>query len=336
MNVYLTGIVPMMPCVKGAADLAEFSLERLYDPISPDWFDVKAELGERGFKYFNPATRYMLAAVRKLDDVSDESVTDGGGKGVIIGSTSCTRHELEEIDSALLSGGYSSIHPMRAPSFCPNLGAGTISIKHRAKALNITLVNPMTAGLEAIVAAKRAIVDGRAASVITGAMEDDSEFTLGQKYTVTTSGGAWAFRLEGESDDPPHGSSRPAVARIGATLNCFVPVLDIHDSLTVDQVLHDLHVKLDPLLSGAEVPDVAVSMLTDSHSLFVFGLLKKVFAKYQVQASQMAAPHRDTAQGTLMAMAQLSWLGLNSQRAVSVAISPLGHLTAVEILKPNT
>lgn len=339
MNVNITGIGPMMACLKGAQSLTDFTLDHLWSANGHEWFDPKVDLGGRGFKYFNSATRYLIAAIKQFETAPDKTTVlpDAPRRGVVVGSNSCTRQELDEIDHTLLEKGSGAIHPMRATSFCANMGAGTISIKYQAKAFNITLMNPMTAGLEAVILAKNAILDGRASNVIAGAMEDDSEFSLGSDYPVKTSGGAWALRLElEEKPDPAGGERNGAIARIGATFNCFIPIEPDNEAEDSKSLTESLEQDFAPLLTGGDNLRVHVSMLTDSHSRSVFGLLKRIMNKYGVGETAITIPSKDTEHGTLLSLAQLSWCCLNADRAVCVAISPLGHISAVEVLKPDS
>jgi hypothetical protein len=332
MKINFTGIGPMLSCAKGRDSLIDFSLDRLWQRSENKWFNVEVDLGSRGFKYFNAATCYFLAAIKDLEHPTEATGNTANQKGVIIGSNSCTRKDMNELDRTLLQHGYSAIHPMYAPSFCPNVGAGNVSIKHKAKALNITLTNPITAGLESVILAKQAILDGRAMSVIAGAMEDDSEFTLGQ-YPVITSGGAWAFRLESESGVSNSATNNQAIARVGETLSCFIPKPDYSSKITENQVLLHLENQLAPLLRKTENLRISVAMLMDAYSIFVFNLLKLVLSKYGIEITQIEAPKKDTVRGTLLAMAHISWMCLNCETGVCIAISPLGQLTALEIHK---
>lgn len=336
MNIYITGIGPMLACAKGAEGLQQFNPQQLWiltDDGSEHktWFDPKTDLSGRGFKYFNAATCYLIAAIRQFDaTIEDENTTQAAiRKGIIIGSNSCTRLELNEMDQAILEQGYNGIHPMRAPSFCANVGTGTVSIKQQAKAFNITLTNPLTAGLESIILGKYALLDGRASYAITGAMEDDSEYTLGpQQYHVQTTGGAWSLGLE--SDD----HKNTPLACIGETLNRFIPDLPFSPEETA-LLIQSLEQDLAPFLSGLQKPEISVVMLMDPHSQLILGLLKNVFSRFQIKESRIGIPVKDTKYNTLHPLAQLSWLALNTARGICIAISPLGHLTAVEVYQPS-
>ena len=325
MNVTVTGIGPMMACAIGAKSLAKFSLDDLWVQKVHAWFDPNVELGGRGFKYFNAATCYLLAAVRQFEQASEGNTLAVAAveKGVIVGSNSCTRKSLDEIDRTVLEQGHKAIHPMHAPSFCANIGTGTVSIKHQAKAFNITLMNPMTAGLEAVILAKRAIMDGRASCVIAGGMEDDAEFTLGQQYSVKTSGGAWALRLETvSSQDSTSNTTRAAYAEIGATLNRFIPNPAGGNKLNNELLLKSLERDLSPMVSGGKDLQISVAMLMDPHSQFIAGLLQQVLTRNGIKVDQINLPSKDTVHGTLQSLAQLSWSCLNAEKAICIAISP--------------
>ncbi len=227
MNIVLTGIGPMLENCKSIDVLSSFDPENTAKYGGAEWFDPKVDCGGRGFKYFNFATRYMIAAMRQIDMPvrPDDAGSEADGRGVVIGSNSCTRRELDEFNQVILEEGSDAINPMRAPSFCPNIGAGNVGIKHQTKAFNITLVNPIVAGLEAVILAKNAIQESRATTVFAGSMEDNSQFRLNNDYRVTTVGGAWALKLElAELVNLDE-----VVGTIGSTLNRLIPVNKLDD-----------------------------------------------------------------------------------------------------------
>ena len=325
MNVQLTGIAPMLAAVKGSEALNGFEFRQLSPPQQDAWFDPKVDCGGRGFKYFNQATRYMIAAMRQLDLPPGPRETDpeAGHKGVVIGSNSCTRRELDEFDAALLQSGYLAIDPMRAPSFCANVGTGNIGIKHQAKAFNITLTNPFTAGLEAVVLAKHAILEGRAQTAYAGAMEDESEFVVDAGIAVNTRGGAWAVRLQADA------SARPddGLATIGASLHCFIP-----QGVTIrEALLQRLTQDFQPLVRDRSGLSVLVAMPDTEHCRLVVDVLKQVMDRLGIAQQQIEVTTDLHAYGTLLPLAQLSWSALHLERALCIAVSPLGHITCVEI-----
>jgi 3-oxoacyl-[acyl-carrier-protein] synthase II len=333
-KVAVTGIGAMTAFAKGAKGWRDFRPDRLWATPSPQagaWFDATLELGGRGFKYYNAATCYLLAAVKQFEtDAAAQSADVSERRGVVIGSNTCTRQDLDQIDQTVLDQGSAGIHPMRAPSFCANVGTGTVSIRTQAKAFNITLMNPMTAGLEAVVLAKNAIAAGRAGDVIAGAMEDDASFTLGERdhrVDVCTAGGAWALRLSAGDTD----AALPVVGHLGRSLSRFVPARVLADPAGFAQLQRDLEHDLMPLLDRGPALRVCIAMLTDAHSRAIGKALQSILQAHGVPRVRIDVPAQDTRHGTLLALAQLSWLCTQPGPGLCIAISPLGHVTMLDV-----
>lgn len=341
-RVAVTGIGAMTAFAKGVQGWRDFRPDRVWEvpPQAGAWFDAAVELGGRGFKYYNAATCYLLAAVKQFDvDAAAQTADADEGRGVVIGSNTCTRQELDQIDQTVLDQGSAGIHPMRAPSFCANVGTGTVSIRTQAKAFNITLMNPMTAGLEAVVLAKNAIVAGRARDVIAGAMEDDASFALGDRdhrVDVHTAGGAWAVRLSaagagGTNTNTSANAAQPVIGHVGRSLSRFVPARILANPASFAQLQRELAHDLLPLLDQGPVRRVCIAMLTDAHSRAIGDALQTLLQAHGVPRAGIAVPGQDTRHGTLLALAQLSWLCTQPGRSLCIAISPLGHLTALAV-----
>lgn len=321
MSIYITGVSPMIPNVKSRDELLNFDANQKASLVECDWFDPKVDLGGRGFRYFTASTQYMLAAIKNLPEHNSELSDEA--KGIIIGSNSCTRKVLDEMDKAIIEKGAEGINPMHAPSFCANVATGVLSIKNKAKAFNITLMNPMTAGLEAIIYAKNALLDGRAHYAIAGAMEDVSEFNLNEHYTVKTLGGACAVELASTKSLT---KSSNEYLRIAETVSSFLPPADCDSAESIIKEI--LKNRLLPILSKRNAQKIYISKLNDSHSCRVVKVLQDICNQFDIQLPKDES--KDTPLGSLDAVIKLSRSYLNKESALCIAISPTGQFSLVE------
>jgi len=148
-------------------------------------FDPAAHLGPKGWKFLPPVTRAALAASRlaladagldvaaSLRDAGEAAGTASAQErsAVVIGTNFAVAEINDRIDRALLAGGIAGISAVECPNFAVNVPASQVSITHRMKAFNVTLVNLLTAGCEAILLAARGLADGRADTALAGAIE---------------------------------------------------------------------------------------------------------------------------------------------------------------------
>ncbi len=329
MKVAITAVGPMLPCAIGASAAETFSLAQLQAAPRTDWFDPQRELGGRGFKYFGQATRYLLAGLRHVDPVLTEgwNANHAVQKGIIVGSNSCARRILDEIDDLLVRDGYTAIDPMRAADFCSNMGTAAASIKHRAKAFNLTLLTPMTAGMDAVILAQKAILAGRSRCAIAAGVEDGTQFTLGPGTAMQTIGGALALRLElRESGVAPTEGERPALAWLDASYQGFVPVLA---NGRRSAVLRHLEERLAPLAVGR--PRVAIAALGDPASRFTTELVQEALTRHGVGWSDKVQSDGDSGYATLLSLAQIWWMARHADQAMCISISPLGHVSALRL-----
>jgi 3-oxoacyl-[acyl-carrier-protein] synthase II len=138
------------------------------------WFDPVPLLGKRGWKYLTHATRFLLGAAHlaiedaKLDPAGfhDESM------GVVVGTNFASIRVHTRIASLVASEGLDAVSPAVAPNFSVNIPASTISMRYGMRAFNITLTNPVVAGLESVLTLSTAIRRQRARIGVAGATEE--------------------------------------------------------------------------------------------------------------------------------------------------------------------
>ncbi|GGP34451.1 beta-ketoacyl synthase N-terminal-like domain-containing protein [Streptomyces calvus] len=143
------------------------------------WFDPAAHLGRRGWKYFTPATRYLLAAAnealgRRHDDPPPAGVA-AERFGVVTGTQYAIARVHRRMDTVLTGEGVHGISPAEVPGFSMNTPGSQLAISTGARAFSVTLTNPVTAGLEAVQFAVTALRTGRADVVVAAAADQAPE-----------------------------------------------------------------------------------------------------------------------------------------------------------------
>lgn len=145
-------------------------------PSDVDWFDFRAQLDERGYKYVPRGAQMLLAAARRaFDDAARPRFAEDGdaeGCGVALASNNCASRLHASIDDTVRSGGLNTLRPATAPFFSVNLFLSRLAIEHGLKGFSLALHTPRTAGLETFEAGERAVRQGRASWLVLGATED--------------------------------------------------------------------------------------------------------------------------------------------------------------------
>jgi 3-oxoacyl-[acyl-carrier-protein] synthase II len=186
----VTGIGVACP---GTDDPARLLAAGVADPAADgSWFDVRARLGGRGYKYLPPACHYLLAAAR-------QALADAGGcldrhlptgRALAVGTTGAVAALHAEMDSTVVASSADALSPALAPFFSVNLVAGRVSMEHAIKAFNLTLNTPAVGGLEALQAGSRAVAAGRATLLLAGATEPAAARSAGPGAAGTGAGAA--------------------------------------------------------------------------------------------------------------------------------------------------
>ncbi|MGW1282183.1 beta-ketoacyl synthase N-terminal-like domain-containing protein [Streptomyces sp. NPDC002586] len=214
MNIFVTGMGLVAPAVASPADLVRPDVP---DPAEadPNWFDPVPHLGRRGWKYFSPATRYLLAAAYRATGrgPGDKAPQDGAGvrSGVCVG----THHAIGAIHAAMdltvRQEGPAGLSPAELPGFSANMPASQLAISLACQAFSVTFTNPVTGALDALGFAMSALRRGRADRVLAAATDDACP-------AAGTSGGAAALLLTRDAD--------PDGAHLRDIVSGFVPPTD--------------------------------------------------------------------------------------------------------------
>jgi 3-oxoacyl-[acyl-carrier-protein] synthase II len=147
----------------------QFGADRAVDP---QWFDARARLGPRGYKYLPPACQYLLLSTRR-------AVQDGGGlghvpahrRGTTVGTNNGLAQVFDAMDDTVVQGHADDLSPVTAPFFAINVLSTRLAAEHDVKGFQLTLTSPLTAGLEALEAGRRALTVGRCSLLVVAAME---------------------------------------------------------------------------------------------------------------------------------------------------------------------
>jgi 3-oxoacyl-[acyl-carrier-protein] synthase II len=137
------------------------------------WFDVRTELGRRGYKYLPTACQYLLVAGRRaLDDAGDclDGTVDEQ-RGVAVGTNAGVAALHDELDRTIIAEHANELSPLTAPYGAVNVLTSRLSLEHEFKGVSVTLTSPLVAGVEAMQIGAAALAAGRSTVLLAGAME---------------------------------------------------------------------------------------------------------------------------------------------------------------------
>jgi len=142
------------------------------EPVEPGWFNARARLGPRGYKYLPPAGQYLLLAARR-------AIQDSGGlehvpahrRGAAVGTNSGLAEVFDTMDRTVVESNAADLSPVTAPYFAINVLSSRLAAEHEMKGFQLTLTSSRVAGLEALETGTRALAVGRCSLLIVAAME---------------------------------------------------------------------------------------------------------------------------------------------------------------------
>lgn len=205
----------------------------------PDtWFDVRARLGARGYKYLPPASQYLLAAARTALDGTGLTGLPEERRGAVLATNGGLTPTLDAMDRTVLADGADGLSPVRAPYFAINVLGSRLTADHGLKAFALTVTSPGIAGLEAVQAGLRAMAAGRCDAFLIAVTEDtpDEQGAVALVIEPTPAAGRSVCRVR-TLFAPPRGV-RTAVGRdrVSAAVRAAVKELDGGAGLPVDLV----------------------------------------------------------------------------------------------------
>ncbi|WP_198351576.1 beta-ketoacyl synthase N-terminal-like domain-containing protein [Streptomyces typhae] len=165
----VVGLGLVAPGVSGPADAPAPA-----GAVAPGWFEAESALPGRGYRRLPDACKYLLAASRlAVGDAGDrlaQTGRDHRGAAVAINNTGAAL--LEEMDHTIMRAGAEEMSPSSSPFIAMSSFASRLSMEHGITGFNLTVNSPVTAGLEALQIAARAVAAGRARAVLVAAVEE--------------------------------------------------------------------------------------------------------------------------------------------------------------------
>ncbi|MBS2962353.1 hypothetical protein KGA66_04795 [Actinocrinis puniceicyclus] len=219
----VTGIGIAVPTAASPADLlaarSRLGAGQPRAGAGPDWFDPVSVLGQRGWKYLSPATRFLLGATARALAAArlEPGAYEDTQLAVAAGTNFAANPVLARFDAAVLAEGSDALSPAEAPNFSVNMPASHAAAKHGMRAFSLTLTNPVVAGLEALLALTRALGTGRAAAGLAGATEEMPD------VPVRDDAGEGACALAVESEKGARERGAGALAEIAGGFCRFLP-----------------------------------------------------------------------------------------------------------------
>lgn len=141
---------------------------------TPEWFQAAVALPGRGYRRLPVACKYLLAAARlAIEDAGNRlSETGRDRRAAVVGTNNAGAALLEELDYTIITKEAAEMPPSSTPYMIMSLFASRLSVEHDITGFNLTVNSPVTAGLEAIQIASRAVAAGRASTVLVAAVEE--------------------------------------------------------------------------------------------------------------------------------------------------------------------
>lgn len=293
------------------------------------WFDPVRHLGARGWRYLTPATRYVLAAAQlaMTDARFDPGTMADDDVGVVIGTNFAAAPVVGRFDEVVATGGADDLSPAEAPNFSVNIPASQISMRHGLRAFNLSLTNPIVAGLEAVLTLRTALGWGRARAGIAGGTEDRPDGGAAQAVGApSASEGACCVILERAADARERGA--PAGPEVADGFSVFLGKAVDDPGLLADAVGSRLAMILDGVTGPvAYAPPAGSFLLRDQ----VVEACTRWAAGAGVELTRLdllgAAGHHFTVSPLL----QLVGLAAEHGPALVLATSPHGHIAGVHL-----
>jgi 3-oxoacyl-[acyl-carrier-protein] synthase II len=142
-------------------------------------FDALKILGKSGFRAMNRASKFgVCAALDCLSDAQIDATKIGDETGVVIGSHLGHMDDVEEFIQIIMEEGAYCLSPVKAGNGGINIMAATIGMRIGAKALNTTIHNSYTSGLDAVQYACRSLTNDYAEYILAGGVEAASQYYM--------------------------------------------------------------------------------------------------------------------------------------------------------------
>ena len=293
------------------------------------WFDPTEYLGPRGWRYLTPATRYVLAAagLAMKDAGFDPAALPDDQVGVAIGTNFGAAPVVGRFDDVVAAESAAGISPAEAPAFSVNIPASQISMRHGLRAFNLTLTNPVVAGLEAVLTLRSAVRAGRARAGIAGATEErPGPGAAGVVGAPFPGEGAACLVLERAAD--ARDRAAPPGPEVAGGCSVFVG----HLGGEPERLAAAVDRAVAPLLEDAAgelpyAPPAGSFPLRDR----VDEACRRVAERAGVTLAPVELPGATGQEFTVSAVLQLAGLAAGPGARLVLAVGPHGHLAGVRL-----
>lgn len=292
------------------------------------WFDPTEHLGPRGWRYLTPATRFVLAAagLAMKDAGFDPAALPDDRVGVAIGTNFAAAPVVGRFDDVVAAESASGISPAEAPAFSVNIPASQISMRHGLRAFNLTLTDPMVAGLEAVLTLRAALRAGRAVAGIAGATEERPGPGAARVVGAPFAGeGAACLVLERAED------ARDRAAPPGPELAGGCSVFVGHLADRPERLAAAVERAVGPLLADAGelpyAPPAGSFPLRDR----VDEACRQAAERAGVTLVPVELPGQTGSEFTVSPVLQLAGLAAGPGAGLLLAVGPHGHLAGVRL-----
>lgn len=195
----------LLAAKSGIGPITRFDTSDYAVKIAAEVQDFNAEdfIEKKTAKHLELFVQYAIAAGNMALDDADFAVTDENATrvGVITGCGLGGLPTIEKYHKVCLERGPRRITPFFIPMVIPNMGAGNISIVHKAKGPNLSVTTACAAGTHAVGEAFRMIANGSCDVAITGGSES--------VICPLAVGGFNAMKALSKRNDDPESASRP-------------------------------------------------------------------------------------------------------------------------------
>ncbi len=188
-NVAITGLGIKVPGISKTEELLT-----LQCPPRPEEFDPRQELGRRGLRYKDRATKLALCAVQNALAHAGMSTQNGSQAttGVVVSSNLGNIDSVCQAVQTLRRTSVTDLSPMSLPNLSSNNIASAIAIRFDCRGANLTMCNGATSGIEALYLAANVIRAQRARRMLVVGVEPRNEIvhrlmTASQQTDDTTS-----------------------------------------------------------------------------------------------------------------------------------------------------
>ncbi|MFJ6389237.1 beta-ketoacyl synthase N-terminal-like domain-containing protein [Streptomyces sp. NPDC091972] len=142
-------------------------------PADGAWFDHRARLGARGYKYLPAAAQYVLAAARAAVADGDWGAgVPADRRGLLLATNAGLAGAYDAMDATVAERGADGISPALAPYFAVNVLGNRLAAELSLHGFALTVATARTAALDALSTGVSALAAGRCGALLLAAAEE--------------------------------------------------------------------------------------------------------------------------------------------------------------------